>query len=304
MKNNAKIKAMKRAYRTKWKYVLCVIPSIFLIYMWGAYPNIAVFPLSLYKWSPISDTKTWVGLHNYIMMLDINLEDTIQRAQNTLIYIAGLFFIQNTLALILSLALQKDTRKNRFFRAFFFMPMIFSSTMVCMTWNYMYDPNLGVINNILGALGITNFPGTNLMSERWVAIILIVVVHIWANIGYTLTILTSGLNTISEDVGEAAIVDGANSWQSFVHITFPLLLPTLLRNTLLTISTGAMTTEYIYMMGTRETTTWSSAMYTSARVGTEYGGVSASGVLLFFILATVSIAQFIGMKKVEDKVLG
>lgn len=304
MKENAKIQALKKSYRTKWKYVLCVIPSIFLMYMWGVYPNISVFPLSLYKWSPLSDTKTWVGLHNYIMMFTVNLQDTIQRAQNTLIYIAGLFVIQTLLALILALALQRNTRKNRFFRAYFFMPMIFSSTMVCMTWNYMYDPNLGVINNILGVLGMEGFPGTNLLAERWVAIILIVVVHIWANIGYTLTILTSGLNTISDDLGEAAVMDGANSWQQFIHITLPLMLPTLFRNSLLTISTGATVTEYIYMMGTRETTTWSVAMYNSARVGTEYGGVSASGVLLFFVLATVSIIQFVAMRKIENKILG
>lgn len=304
MNKQIRLKTWQRSFKSKWKYVLLVLPSLFFYFLFGIYPDLAVLPLSLFKWSPISPEKEFVGLHNYIMMFTVNLDKTTEMAINTLIYVGGLFVIQTVLALFFSVLLQKNTRKNTFFRAYFFLPMVFSSTMVSMTWNFMYDPNLGIINNILGFMGAEGYPGINFMDEGWKAIILIVLVHIWANFGYPLTILTSGLNTISGDLGEAAIIDGANSWQTFTHITFPLLLPTLFRMTLMTISTGVMATDYIYMMGTKESQTWASYMYDQTRGGFDYGMVSAAGVLMFVVLAITTIIQFVAMRKIENKVLG
>lgn len=304
MRQNVKLQAWKRSYRKKWKYVLLVIPSIFLLALFSIYPNIAVFPLSLYKWSPLSSAREFVGFHNFRIMFTVKLEETLEQAGNTLIYIAGLFFIQTILSLVLSLALQKNTKKNNFFRAYFFLPMVFSSTMIAMTWNFMYDPNLGIINNILGFFGVKGFPGVNLMDESWKTVLLVVAVHIWANLGYPLMILASGLSTISDDLSEAAALDGANRWQMFTKITFPLLLPTICRMTLLTISTGAMATDYMYMVGVSNGQTWASAMYTRTMGGLDYGEISAAGVLLFIVLAVTSAVQFVTMRKVEDKILG
>lgn len=176
--------------------------------------------------------------------------------------------------------------------------------MISMTWNFMFDPNLGIINSVLGRIGVEGYPGVNFMNVGWKAVILIVLVHIWANLGYPLTILTSGLNTISDDLSEAASIDGANGWQQFTKITLPLLLPTVFRLTLMTISTGTMATDYIYMMGTRDSQTWASAMYNATRSSMDYGPVTAQGVIMFIILASVSVVQFIAMRKVEDKILG
>lgn len=304
MKEKTKLDIIRKNYKSKWKYVLLVLPSLFLYLLFTIYPNISVFPMSLYEWNPISNTKTFVGLHNYIMMFTVNIEDTIEKAVNTLIYVGGLFVIQTIFSLILAVALQKNTRKNTFFRAYFFLPMVFSSTMISMTWNFMFDPNLGIINSILGKLGVDGYPGVNFMNVGWKAVLLIVLVHIWANLGYPLTILTSGLNTISDDLSEAAAIDGANGWQQFTKITLPLMLPTLFRLTLMTISTGAMATDYIFMMGTKDSQTWASSMYNATRSSMDYGPVTAQGVIMFFVLATVSVVQFIAMRKVEDKILG
>lgn len=304
MKDSVKLQNFRRSFRTKWKYVLWVVPSLFLLVLFQVYPNVAIFPMSLYEWSPIKTVRTFVGTHNFDMLFTVNLEDTLEITTNTLLYIGGLFVVQTLLALVLALALQKNTRKNRFFRAYFFLPMVFSATMISMTWNYMYDPNLGVINTFLGMLGVDGYPGVNLMDAGWKAILLIVFVHIWANIGYPLIIITSGLNTISGELGEAAMVDGANSWQTFTKITFPLLMPTLFRLSLMTITTGAMAANYIVMMGTRHSQTWSSYIYNQTRGGTDYGSASAAAVLLFVFLAIASAVQFFAMRKIENKVLG
>lgn len=299
---------MKWSYRHKWKYVLFIIPSLFLFVLFAIYPNLSVFRMSLYDWSPIRTTKEFVGLFYYKMKFTVNLEDTLRSMGNTVIYIVGLFVIQTVLALILSLALQKNSNKNKFFRAYFFLPMVFSSTMISMIWAYMYDPNLGIINNILGTLGVEGYPGRDFFTENWRAVLLIVLVHIWANMGYPLMILTSGLNTISGDLGEAAKIDGANRLQTFSKITFPLLLPTLFRLSLMTIATGAMTSDYMVMMGSRSRTmpydTWAVGMYKGTLSGTKYGSVSASAVLMFFFLGIMSLIQFLAMRKIENSVLG
>lgn len=304
MNKRTKLQSLKLSYRRKWKYVLAIMPSILLLYLFNVYPNVAVFPFSFYKWNPLNAIKTFVGWHNYEIMFTVQLEKTLDRAMNTLMYVLGLLIIQTVFSLIISMVLQKPTKRNKFFRAYFMLPMVFSTTMISMTWNYMYDANLGVINNILGMLGVEGYPGVNFMDEGWKAILLIVIVHIWANLGYPILMLTSGLNTISADVGEAARMDGANSWQTFRHITLPLLLPTLFRLSLTTLTTGAMATDYIYMMGNRHCWTWASDMYTATLTGTDYGGVSAASVILFVVLAVLSTIQFIAMKKVEDKILG
>ncbi len=308
MNRELKLRNLKREYVKKWKYVLMITPSVFLMFLFGIYPNISVFWMSLYDWSPIRTEKIFVGLHNYIIMFTVDLQDTFQKAGNTLIYIGGLFLIQTVLSLILALALQKNTKGNKFFRAYFFLPMVFSTTMVSMTWAFMYDPNLGVINNIMAMVGAGGFPGKYLFSENWQAVLLIVCVHIWANIGYPITILISGLSTMSEEIKEAAMIDGANSIQLFTKITFPQLMPTILRLSLLTVTTGAMASDYVVMIGNRNSIkpydTWSASMYKQIMTTTDYGGVSASAVLMFVLLATASLIQLLVMRKVEKSVLG
>ena len=308
MKEKTRTQKIKLSYKKKWKYVLAMTPSLILYTMFAIYPNISVIPMSLYDWSPIRSTKIFVGLKNFRLQFTVGLDDTIQRAGNTILYILGLLVIQTVLAMILALALQKNTAKNKFFRAFFFLPMVFSSTMVSMTWAYMYDPNLGIINNMLGGFGAEGYPGVNFFSENWRAVLLIVFVHIWANMGYPLMIFTSGLNTISGDLGEAAMVDGANSWQTFIHITFPLMLPTVFRISLMTITTGAMASDYIVMVGSRTNgmtyDTWAATMYKQTMMSTDYGVVSAMAVLMFILLAVTSLVQFLAMRKIENKVLG
>ncbi|MBQ8803082.1 MAG: sugar ABC transporter permease [Tyzzerella sp.] len=298
----------RKKYNKKWKYILVTLPILFFYVLFSIYPNLKVFPMSFYDWSPISSIKTFVGWENYNLLFNIKRDLTVERLGNTLMYVAGLFVIQTILALVLALVLQKNTRKNTFFRAYFFLPMVFSTTMVSMIWAYMYDPNLGIINTILGVFGVEGYPGTDFFAQNAQAILCIVFVHIWANIGYPLTILVSGLNTISGDLGEAAKIDGANNWQTFKSITFPLLLPTLFRLSLLTVTTGTLASDYVVMIGTRTGSvpyeTLASWMYKSTAYSTNYGMTSALGVIMFIILSIASLVQFVAIQKIENKILG
>ena len=298
----------KKAYRKKWKHVLLVTPILVWWFIIAIYPRLEIFPMSLYEWNPVTNHKVYVGLYNFKMMFTRSLDYTLRDTWNTCLYVIYLLIIQTLLAMILSVALQKNSKHNSFFRAFFFLPMVFSTSMVGLTWAYMYDPNVGIINNMLAIFNPEKYPGFSFFAENWMAILVVVLVHIWANIGYTLTILTSGLNTISDDLGEAAQMDGATKWQSFWRITIPLMLPTILRNTLLTITTGAAASDYQYLLGNSaqivEYDTWATLLYKNLTMAVDYGPVCAMSVVFFFVLGAITIVQFISMRKVEDRILG
>ena len=308
MNNQTKMTKFKKAYRKKWKHVIYITPILIWWFIIAIYPRLEIFPMSLYEWNPVTNHKEFVGLYYFKLMFTRSLDYTLRDTWNTCMYVFYLFIIQTTLAFIISLALQKSTKHNNFFRALFFLPLVFSTSMVSLTWSYMYDPNVGIINNFLAIFQPDKYPGFSYFTENWMAILVVVIVHIWANIGYTITILTSGLNTISEDLGEAAQVDGANRWQTFWHITVPLMLPTILRNTLLTISTGATTSDYQFLLGNRgqivEYDTWATLLYKNLTMATDYGPVCAMSVVFFVVLSVLAIIQFVAMRKVEDKVLG
>ena len=304
MKQRISLKKIKYQYHKKWKYVLTMLPILSVFTLFKIYPNIAVFPLSLYDWSPISEEKIYVGFKNFTLLFDIQGSEMIPKLVNTAMYVGFLLLIQTTIALLLTLSLRKNTIFNTIFRTYFFIPLMLSSTMISMTWNYMLDPNLGIFNLILGKLGVDGYPGTNLLGKNTVAILIIVIVHIWANIGYPIMMLLAGLSGVSEDLREAAKLDGANSSQVFWNVEFPIILPTLLRMALTTITTGAMAVDYLYMIGGNSSTnfdTWSSWIYRGTMGMGNYGLVSAGGVVLALILGTVVIVQYTTMSMIEKK---
>lgn len=306
--NQNRLAKIKKSYRKTWKHVLYVMPILIWWFIIAIYPRLEIFPMSLYEWNPVTSDKEFVGLYYFKLMFTRSLKYTLRDAYNTCLYVFYLLVIQTVLAMILSVALQKSTRHNSFFRAFFFLPMVFSTSMVSLTWAYMYDPNVGIINNFMAIFQPDKYPGVTFFEKNWMAILMVVLVHIWANIGYTITILSSGMSTISDDLGEAAKVDGATPWQSFWKITMPLMLPTILRNTLLTITTGANASDYQYLLGSRaqimEYDTWSTILYKNITMATDYGPVCAMSVVFFFVLGGLTIFQFVAMRKVEDAVLG
>ena len=287
------------------RYLFYAMPILIFWFVMTIYPNLKIMPLSFFEWSPLNDHKEFVGLYNFKVLFTYQWKTTKKYIFNTLLYVFYLFGVQTVLALALALSLKKNRLSDRFFRALFFLPMVLSTTMVSLTWSYMYDPNLGIINNALGALKVNGFPGHNFFKPDAMALLAIVLVHIWANIGYPITILTSGLQSIPKELYDAATIDGAKRMQIFRKITFPLLLPTLLRNTLLTITTGSMAIDYILMMGSRMVPmsydTWSVNIYKSITMDTTYGMVSARSTVLFLLLLAVCLVQYLVTKRVEDR---
>jgi multiple sugar transport system permease protein len=201
-------------------------PALVLIGLFFAVPALGAFLLSftdfdIYSIGDAGSTR-FIGLENYRVLFDSPLFWIALR--NTIYYVAvggPLSVVVSLLAAVLINA--KLTRWKPFFRSAFFAPWVTTLVAVALVWRYVYHPQYGPLNAFLGALGLG--PIDWLGDPRW-AMPAIIVVSVWKNFGYNMLIFLAGLQSIPEELYEAAALDGAGAWHRFRHITLPMLGPT------------------------------------------------------------------------------
>ena len=191
--------------------------AIFFLYpvLWALY-------LSFFQQVGIGSEPKFVGLQNYANLLS---DDTFRTALvNTTYYAAGSIFIIVPLALLLAVVLfMRSLRGREFFRLFFFSPNITSGVVVGIIFTLVFSADYGLINNyILKPLGL---PAVRwLQDPQWI-MPAIIILGIWRFTGINALYFMAGLQNVSEEVREAAMIDGANRWQVFRYVTLPLLRP-------------------------------------------------------------------------------
>lgn len=179
--------------------------------------------MSLFDWKVLSPVQRFVGLQNYNELLN---DRVWWGALGTTAYFAALTVIGTVvLSLGVALLLRRKIVGGSFFRAAFFAPSILSVGVVAICWLWLLNADFGVINYILRGLGL---PRINWMGDANAVIPALSLVTIWWGFGFPLLVMLAGLQNIPEPLYEAARIDGASSWQSFWHVTLPLLRPTLL----------------------------------------------------------------------------
>ena len=144
---------------------------------------------------------------------------------NTLLFTIEAVPIGTALALIIAKLLNQSIRGRVFLRTLYYLPVVSSVVVSAMIWRWIYSPQHGLLNHLLGTVGI---PPQNWLNDPNLALISLVIVTIWGSIGSNMVIFLAGLQDIPRDIIEAARVDGANSLQNFLFITVPLLRPVIL----------------------------------------------------------------------------
>ena len=175
-----------------------------------------------YRLTDPNQTQTFVGLKNYIRAWDDPIVFT--SLKNTLIYVAGTVFFELILGLGLALLFSPETRIARFIRSFLLIPMALPPLVAGLIWKSLYNADFGVIPYYLKTLGFN--VGHGPLGEINLAMPAVILIDIWQWIPLIMIILLAGLKSLPIEPYEAAYVDGASRWQSFVHITLPLLKPT------------------------------------------------------------------------------
>ncbi len=225
-----------------------LFPGVFLYFLIAIGPSIATTYFSFTDASGLRGaTVNWVGFDNYHEFLFQGLasRDNIDATLRTLRFSVLVTFIQFALGLIIALLLNQKLKGTTFFRTLFFIPVILGVTIQGLMWKLFLLPRGGPMATIFGWFGLQSefLGGQPTEAFYWV-----VVVQIWANVGITMVIFLAGMQTISEDLYEAARIDGANTWQLFKDITWPQLTPAINTNFLLNIIGSLQAWQLFYVL--------------------------------------------------------
>jgi len=206
-----------------------VAPYGFILPGTAFYLMVTIMPMfmglwmSLHRWNILRARQTFIGLANYATVLTNPV--FWQALKNTLIYTVGVVPVQIGLALIVALLLNAEIRGRTMFRLLYYLPVVTPLSIAAVIWQWIYHPQMGLLNAALSTFGVAP---RNWLGDPQIAMLSVIIVAIWAGLGYKMVIFLAALQGIPESYYEAAMIDGANRLDLFRHITLPLLRPTML----------------------------------------------------------------------------
>ena len=199
---------------------LFVMPLVLLFLIFIVYPIIYNFIISSYRWNGISIEKEFVGIANYATVL----KDPVMRkiSINFVIFALATIIIQAVLGLLFASFFINKIHGSGFYRIIFYLPVIATPTIVGNIFSKIFETNRGYLNQMLKAVGL-DFLCQEWLADPKFALGCIIFVNIWQWTGYSMLMYYANMLNISNDLYEAAIIDGASKGQQFTRITFPLL---------------------------------------------------------------------------------
>lgn len=179
--------------------------------------------MSLHRWNILRTNQTFIGLENYATVLSNPV--FWEALKNTLTYTVGVVPVQIALALVVALLLNVEIRGRTLFRLLYYLPVVTPLSIAAVIWQWIYHPQMGLLNAALGMFGVAP---KNWLGDPSIAMLSVIIVAIWAGLGYKMVIFLAALQGIPSSYYEAAMIDGANRFDMFRYITVPLLKPTTL----------------------------------------------------------------------------
>lgn len=273
---------------------LFVLPGLFMYLLFFVYPTLNGLVLSFTDWEGISSHWNWVGFDNYKRML-FN-DDIFQTAlTNNLKFMLVVVIFQTSISLIFAILLLKNSKSNVFFRALYFFPTIISSISVAFIWAFVFNPNVGVLNLLLGKAGLDAL-AQNWLGDPKLAIYSIAFVQVWAHAGQMMVIFVAGLQSIPEELYEAVYLDGATNWQAFKNVTWPMIAPAATIVVAYTTIQSFKAFDLIFAMTgggpIYSTEILSTYIYHTAFQGSEFGYAAAQSMGFVVIIALITMGQF------------
>ncbi len=205
---------------------LWVLPALLVYGIFKLYPLVSGLHMSLLRWNGIDDPK-YIGLRNFEKILRDEMTATV--LMNNVHYAVGTVVGKIALSLFLAILLHQALRGRTFYRTSLFMPVVMSFVVVGVLWSWLFNPQFGLINSLLRGLGL-GFLVPDWLGDAAVALNSLILVDIWKWYGFHMVIFLAGLQSIPDELYEAARIDGASVWQQFLHITLPMLNPVMIVN--------------------------------------------------------------------------
>lgn len=211
----------ERGWRRYGILALFLGPSLLGLAAFTLLPILASLGLSFTNWDLLTPPR-FVGLGNFgHMVADAEFWRTLR---NTVTFLVGYVPLVLAMGLLVAVLLNAKIPFRGLFRTMYFIPVVTSWVAVALVWKWLLNPAYGLINSALGAIGIAG-PAW-LFDPRW-AMIAVILTSVWKDTGFIMVIMLAGLQGIPREYYEAASIDGANRGQGLLHITIPLLAPTI-----------------------------------------------------------------------------
>ena len=271
---------------------LFLAPTVIGLGLFTFLPILASVVLAFFSWDIITPPR-FVGLENFV---DIAADPTIRVSfLNTIGFVVVAVTLQLAVALVLAVLVNTKMPRllKSFFRSVLFFPLVLSAASVSIIMGYLFNENFGLVNHILNLLGMADVPW---LTSTHGAMIVVILVYVWQNFGFSFLLFLGGLSSIPKEVYEAAQVDGATGWKQFWRITFPLVSPTTLVASVMAIISALQIFDQPYVL-TRggpgdSTRTAVMVIYESAFKQLEFGRASAIGIVLTVVIMLVTAVQF------------
>ncbi|MBU0683482.1 MAG: sugar ABC transporter permease, partial [Candidatus Omnitrophica bacterium] len=234
---------LQKLNKQKVSYLFIALPAV-LFFVFQLAPVFISFLWSFTRYDVIHP-PVFVGLDNYKNIL---FNDPLfwKAIGNTLVYVVGVVPIGICFSLILAVAIDQKIKFKNFFKSIFFLPTVTAIVAVSVIWKWLYaGEKYGLLNYLIMKLGFQ--PIDWLASPAW-TMPSIMIMSIWAGVGYNMILFLAGLQTIPHVMYEAAEIDGAGFWKKFFHVTLPLLKPTIVFVTMMSFIFSFQVFEQVYIM--------------------------------------------------------
>jgi len=300
--------------RARWQPYLLLLPGIFIYLLISLGPSIAT---SIYSFTDATGirgaTINWVGLDNYreFLFMGQASRDNYGALWRTLIFCFFVTTIQFGLGLLIALLVNQKLRGVNFFRTLYFMPVILGAVIQGLIWSLFLYPLGGPMSKFLEVFGLKSefLGGQASQAFAWV-----IAVQIWANLGTTMMIFISGLQTIPSELYEAAKIDGAGSLDVFKNVVWPLLTPVANTNLLLNIIGSLQAWQlFLVLLGYRNGTQVLGYLIFAQGFGQTSGSVTsafrqgyaaAASIVLFILVLIIGMTVQTLLRRREERILG
>lgn len=301
----------KRKSKARWLLHLFPLPAFILYTLFFVYPILSAFTYSMYEWKGIA-RGAFVGLQNFLTLFQVEPFNKLfwNAFGHNVIYFLVEMVVQNGIAFILAFLIYRKIRGAGFLKIAYFMPRLLSVIVVGFLWKLILNPNYGALNTFLAKLGLEEW-AKPWLGDPDTALLAIILVNCWFGIGFAVLIFLAGLQSIPEELIEAARLDGAKGITMLGRIILPLMMPSITIMTIFTFIQAFEAFELVYAMqgsmGEPFHSTDTLAVYFYRLAFSGSGGAgdvsiglgSALAVVLFFIVASVSAFSLRVMRKRE-----
>jgi multiple sugar transport system permease protein len=268
---------------------LMLAPALVHLVWWIGIPTVATFVLAVTRYDILAGTMEWAGLDNFVAIFADRAWWTA--VSHTLVYTFFTVPVAMAIAVVIAVLLNAKLRARAWYRTAIFMPHITATVAIALVWAWMYEPNLGVINWVLSWFGIR---GPAWAADPAWAMTSVILMSIWKGIGLKMVIYLAALQSIPQELYEAAEIDGASAVRRFVAITLPLLGPATFFVFVVSLIDSFQVFEQFYVLTPQggpanATTVMTYEIYQSAFERFDMSTASAQSVVLFAFLLVLTI---------------